>query len=107
MLIPHLETISPNDKPERMTKINRFTSPRMFVDHYVLLTGQSQRPHVHQENDKVYFVLEGEGLFQLGEEEHRLSVGEGCVAAAGVTHGVRNESPERLVVLVVMAPNPL
>lgn len=89
-----------------MTKINRYSSSRMFVDHYVLMSGESQRPHTHDGNDKVYFVLEGTGLFRLGEEEHRLGAGEGCVAAAGVLHGVRNESPDRLVVLVVMAPNP-
>ncbi len=89
-----------------MTKLNRFASARMFVDHYILLTGQAQRPHTHAENDKVYFVLEGRGVFQLGNEEYELSAGEGCVAVAGEIHGVRNESSERLVLLVVMAPNP-
>jgi len=106
MLIPHYETIPSVITSERMRKINRFSSPRMFVDHYVLESGQSQRPHVHDHSDKVYHVLEGRGTFQLGDEEYLLEAGEGCVARAGVVHGVRNDSPDRLVVLVVMAPNP-
>jgi quercetin dioxygenase-like cupin family protein len=90
----------------KMTKLNQFESSRMFVDYYLLEPGQEQKPHDHADNDKLYYVLEGKGLFLLGEEEHELAAGEGCVAEAGVPHGVRNHSDARLVVLVAMAPHP-
>jgi len=105
MLIPHHSAIPSLATSDRMRKINRFASERMFVDHYLLAPGGEQRPHIHDHNDKVYVVLEGTGTFQIGHEEHRLAAGEACVAPAGVLHGVRNDSQAALVLLVMMAPN--
>ena len=45
---------------EKMQKVNLFESHRMFADLYCLKPGQQQKPHTHSENDKIYFVLEGE-----------------------------------------------
>ncbi len=87
-------------------KANQFQSGRMFVDYYMLAPGDEQKPHVHADNDKLYFVLEGSGRFLVGDQEHLLGAGEGCVAGAGEPHGVRNDSGEHLVLLVVMAPHP-
>ena len=67
----------------KMVKANQFESNRMFVDYYLLDPGQEQKPHTHADNDKLYFVLEGRGTFLLGEHEHTIGAGEGCVAAAG------------------------
>jgi mannose-6-phosphate isomerase-like protein (cupin superfamily) len=90
----------------KMVKANQFESTRMFVDYYLLDPGHEQKPHSHADNDKLYFVLEGRGTFLLGEHEHTIGAGEGCVATAGQPHGVRNDSDARLVLLVVMAPHP-
>jgi mannose-6-phosphate isomerase-like protein (cupin superfamily) len=111
MLIPSytdlLRQIDPSKNDSgKMTKLNQFESNRMFVDYYLLEPGMEQKPHTHADNDKLYFVLEGKGLFLLGDEEHEIDAGRGCVAEAGVLHGVRNHTAARLVVLVAMAPNP-
>lgn len=90
----------------KLVKANQFESGRMFVDYYLLAPGDEQKPHTHADNDKLYFVLEGSGRFLVGDREHLLGAGEGCVAGAGEPHGVRNDSGERLVLLVVMAPHP-
>ncbi len=93
-------------RADKMNKINLFDEAQMFMDVYCLEPGQAQKPHAHAGAAKTYFVLEGEGVFQVGEEERKLGAGHAILAPAGIDHGVRNEGPERLVVLVSMAPNP-
>ena len=91
---------------ERMTKVTLFETRRFFCDLYCLEPGQAQKGHVHQGEDKVYFVLEGRGRFTVGAEEAELGAMETTLAPAGVPHGVVNPGPGRLVVLVFMAPHP-
>ncbi|MDB5036021.1 MAG: uncharacterized protein JWQ98_3262 [Chlorobi bacterium] len=91
---------------EKLVKINQFESDRMFVDYYFLRPGEEQKPHAHADSDKIYFVLEGNGTFLIGDGEHLLAAGEGAVAAAGKPHGVRNHTDRMLVLLVAMAPHP-
>jgi mannose-6-phosphate isomerase-like protein (cupin superfamily) len=91
---------------EKMQKVNLFETPRMFCDIYCLEPGQAQKPHAHAGADKVYFVLEGEGEFSVGEERRSLGPGHAILAPADVDHGVRNAGSAPLTVLVFMAPNP-
>ena len=91
---------------EKMQKVGLFASERFFCDLYCLETGQSQKAHAHAGSDKVYLVVEGSGRFRVGDEEVALRSGEAVMAPAGEEHGVSNDSGERLVVLVFMAPPP-
>ncbi len=91
---------------EKMQKVNLFETERMFADIYCLEPGQEQKRHAHSGADKVYFVIEGTGRFQIGDDERDLGPDQIVLAPADVEHGVRNESKTRLVVLVFMAPNP-
>jgi mannose-6-phosphate isomerase-like protein (cupin superfamily) len=91
---------------EKMKKNAIFDSPHLFYDAYCLLPGQSQKVHAHEGSDKVYYVLRGEGLFDVGGEEQSLNEGDAVIARAGDPHGVRNETQEELVLLVTMAPRP-
>ncbi|MFQ5780507.1 MAG: cupin domain-containing protein [Nitrospiria bacterium] len=92
--------------PEKMKKTKLFDTKRMFCDLYCFEPGQSQRPHLHEGEDKIYYVLEGEGLFQVGDEALTVRYGSAVLAPAGAMHGVVNQSTERLVLLVFMAPKP-
>ncbi|MFD3005724.1 cupin domain-containing protein [Thermus tengchongensis] len=92
--------------PEKMAKIPVFESERMFFDLYALLPGQAQKVHAHEGSDKVYYVLEGEVVVRIGEEEALLVPGMAALARAGEAHGVRNESANPALLLVVMAPKP-
>jgi quercetin dioxygenase-like cupin family protein len=93
-------------QPDRMAKIALATTPRAQLDLYCLEPGQTQKVHSHADQDKVYVVLEGRGRVTLGADEHVLGQGEALVAAAGVPHGVANESGARLLVLVFVSPPP-
>jgi quercetin dioxygenase-like cupin family protein len=77
---------------EKLLKIPVFQSEKMFFDLYALLPGQAQKAHAHAGSDKVYYVLEGEVVVRVGEEEALLVPGMAALAPAGEVHGVRNES---------------
>jgi len=90
----------------RMAKIALATTERAQLDLYCVAPGQAQKPHRHEDQDKIYYVLEGHGRFALGAEEERLDAGDALVAAAGVDHGLVNDGAEALLVLVVVTPPP-
>jgi mannose-6-phosphate isomerase-like protein (cupin superfamily) len=91
---------------EKMTKSNVFETERLFCDLYCFEPGQAQNPHTHEGSDKVYFVLEGRGRFQIGQEERELGEKQIALAPSGQRHGVSNPGPGRLVLLVLVAPKP-
>ena len=91
---------------EKMKKHNVFETPRFFCDVYCFEPDQVQKGHVHANEDKVYLVLEGQGTFRVGDQEHVLGPGQGTLAPAGEEHAVTNQSGAKLRVLVFMAPNP-
>ncbi len=92
--------------PDKMQKVSVFATSRLFQDVYCLEPGQAQKPHAHDGSDKTYLVLEGRGLFRVGADEREVLPGEAVMAPAAVEHGVSNPGPDRLVVLVTMAPPP-
>lgn len=91
---------------EKMTKTNIFETENFFCDIYCFEPGQSQKLHTHEGADKIYFVFEGEGLFQVGAERETLGEGFCILARSGLEHGVENSSNKRLTLLVFMSPNP-
>jgi quercetin dioxygenase-like cupin family protein len=92
--------------PAKMQKINLFETPRFFCDVYCLEPGQAQKPHRHDESDKVYAVLEGEVRASVGEQSSLLGPGDAVLAPGGVDHALENHGPARAAVLVFMAPRP-
>lgn len=92
--------------PDKMGKNSLFETDRLFCDLYCFDPGQAQTPHTHDGSDKIYFVVNGRGLFRIGQEEKELREGEIAMAPSGQRHGVSNPGPDRLVLLVFMAPKP-
>jgi quercetin dioxygenase-like cupin family protein len=91
---------------EKMKKVGLVDTPNLFCDAYCFEPGQEQAGHRHAVGDKLYFVISGSGHVRVGAEERDLGPGELACAPAGEEHGVRNPGPERLVLLVMMAPRP-
>jgi mannose-6-phosphate isomerase-like protein (cupin superfamily) len=91
---------------ERMAKIALAATDRVLLDLYCLAPGQSQRPHAHEGQDKIYYVVEGTGRVTVGGVEEPLAPGEATLAPAGAEHGLVNDGAVPLLVLVVVAPPP-
>ena len=87
-------------------KATLFSGELLMLGLNCLEPGQQQPLHDHADQDKCYYVLEGEGEFTVGEERRSCGPGHAVCAAAGAVHGVVNRGESRLVVLVAMAPPP-
>lgn len=90
----------------RWFKSTIFLSPNMLVGMDCLEPGQAQAPHSHAGRDKLYYVVEGEGEFTVGDETRRLGPGGLAWAPADTAHGVANVGAGRLTLLIAMAPEP-
>src|SRR5258706_15504593 len=93
-------------RPDKMAKIALAATPRAQLDLYCLEPGQDQKPHAHDDQDKIYLVLEGRGRVVVGAATETLEAGEAIVAPAGPAPGVGSAGTARLTVLGVGTPPP-
>ena len=93
-------------KPDKFYKTTLFRGDSLMLGLNCLEPGQSQAVHDHSDQDKFYAVLEGVGVFAVGEDEQQAGPGVVVWAPAGLAHGVRNEGAMRLVLLMGIAPPP-
>lgn len=91
----------------KMGKATLFESPRLLVGLNAFEPGQEHQLHSHAGQDKLYYVLEGEGRFLLDGRDLPMRAGDLLVAPDGVPHGVANSGMARLLVLAVLAPAPI
>ena len=87
---------------EKMQKVKLFGTGQMFLDVYCLEPGQSQKVHTHDNETKIYVVLEGTARFHVSSEVEDVGAGHAVLARPGEPHGVENVSGERVVLLVGM-----
>jgi mannose-6-phosphate isomerase-like protein (cupin superfamily) len=106
----HPAVIRPADHavyaPDKMGKSTLFASPRLLVGLNAFEPGQAHALHAHAGMDKVYSVVEGEGVFLLDGRELPMRAGDLLIAPEGVPHGVKNTGATRLLVLAILAPAP-
>ena len=87
-----------------MGKSTIYQSARLLVGLNAFEPGQSHALHAHVGMDKMYYVLDGEGIFLLEGRELPMQAGDLLVAPDGVPYGVKNTGTGRLLVLAVLAP---
>ena len=106
----HPSVIRPADHAvydtSKMGKSTIFESARLLVGLNAFEPGQEHALHAHAGQDKMYHVLEGDGVFLLEGRELSMHAGDLLVAPEGVPHGIRNTSARRLLVLAILAPAP-
>jgi mannose-6-phosphate isomerase-like protein (cupin superfamily) len=93
-------------RADKHFKTTLFQSNHLMIGLNCLEPGQAQPAHVHHSADKFYYIVEGRGLFQIGDETREVGVGIVVWAPADVSHGVENRSESRLTLLVGIAPPP-
>ena len=60
--------------------------------------------HVHSREDELFYVVEGEHIIQLGDQEHRLGPGDAIFAPRGIPHAQRRVEPGVGHELIVLTP---
>ena len=62
--------------------------------------------HKHDENEEVFYVLEGTASILIGEKWHHLSAGSFCLVPRGIMHDFRNEGSQPIRLLNFFLPGP-
>ena len=93
-------------RTEKMGKADLALAEGLFAGLNCFQPGQRHALHTHAGQDKLYYIVEGEGDVTVGSETSRVGPGDLVLARSGVEHAMANPGPERLVVMVVMAPPP-
>ena len=93
-------------RPDKMGKAELALSEHLFTGLNSFEPGQQHQLHTHAGQDKLYFVLQGEGDVTVGSQQARIGPGDLVLARAGEEHSLGNPGPGRLVVMVVMSPPP-
>ncbi len=78
----------------------------LAVWHGEIEPGGEAEEHVHEHMDQAFYVLEGECLFKLGGEEHRLGKGGFVFIPPRTPHRIVATGPRNLKLLIMMAPPP-
>jgi mannose-6-phosphate isomerase-like protein (cupin superfamily) len=78
-------------------------TPQFTAVHLELRPGESTPRHPAP-SDVFFYVLEGSGLIEVGEESAQLSRDIGLESAAGVMHRISNTGDSPLRLLVIRAP---
>jgi mannose-6-phosphate isomerase-like protein (cupin superfamily) len=60
--------------------------------------------HVHSNEDELFYVLEGEHVIEVGDEERRVGAGEAVFAPRGVPHAQRRVVAGEGRLLIVTVP---
>ena len=79
-----------------------FVAPRISLGLYVLPAGQPdpQRPHTE---DELYYVVSGDGMVRVGDENRPVTTGSMVYVGEGVEH-LFHSIIEDLTILVLFAP---
>jgi len=80
------------------------TDDRYYVFEGLAPAGAVVPPHIHQHEDEIVYVLEGEFEVQLGEEAFRLRAGESRYFPRHVVHGFTNVGAEPARTLFFVSP---
>lgn len=91
---------------EKFFKTTLFHADTLLLGVNCLEPGQVQKAHTHDDQDKFYYVVAGNGRFTLGDQQVTAGEGEVVWAPAGLLHGVTNSGKDRLTLLVGIAPAP-
>ena len=103
----------PTFSPPHHTK----TTDRKLIDeaagaqHFTLWHGEIEpggvaELHTHEEMEQTFIVLEGEGLFKIGNQEYRLGKGSIAFVPAKHPHQINSVGDTSLKILIFTAPPP-
>jgi mannose-6-phosphate isomerase-like protein (cupin superfamily) len=69
-----------------------------------LPVGMATTPHCHVKTEEIYYILEGRGRMQIGEETAEVGVGDAIAIPPGASHQITNAGEIALRFLCCCAP---
>lgn len=83
--------VDPKDSPSR----------RLTMGHTTIYPTGTTTGHTHDDMEEVYFVISGEGIMVVGEDEFEIKPGDGLYVPPGVFHTTYQKGNQPLSVLWV------
>ena len=66
--------------------------------------GERTKKHRHMRSDEIYFILEGRGRMEVGEEREEVSAGGAILIRKGEAHCIENIGTAPLRFLCICSP---
>ncbi len=79
-------------------------TPRFNFAIIEIAVGRELESHVHEGEDDAFYILEGEMIFALGDDEAIAGPGTFVLVPPGVEHGFRNDGEIPVRMLNIHAP---
>lgn len=70
----------------------------------VLPPGAAVTPHHHHQLEEIYYLVEGRGVMQVGDEEREVSAGDAVYIPRGQRHSLKNTGTEPIRMILVCGP---
>lgn len=117
--VTQVQTLSPDEDPRSLRArvadrdrlilrdtyrlIDAMNSPsqRLTMGHTTIYPTGTTTGHAHDDMEEVYFVISGEGVMVIGEEEFAIRAGDGLYVPPGVYHTTLQRGNLPLTVLWV------
>ena len=64
-------------------------------------SGGTNKVHVHDDQEQIYFVVEGEGIMVVGDEKEKVKQGDAIYLPVGIGHAFINDSEKSCVLLAI------
>ncbi len=81
---------------------DEFTGKARLCAKITLNQGCSIGYHEHGQEEEIYYILEGEGVFNENGQETVLGPGTATITGNGNSHSIRNDRPQPLVLMAVI-----
>ena len=85
------------------TKEDMYGHGKMFSQ-ITIEPGCSIGPHAHEHESELFYVIAGEGVFNVNGTEVTVGIGDVCICHGGESHWVENRGTEtlKLVALIIL-----
>jgi len=77
---------------------------RQSLAEAIVHPGESTFLHIHKSSEEIYYILEGEGLMFVGDEQSIVKKGDAIANLPGVSHKIKNTGDVPLVFLCICTP---
>ncbi|MFO0704144.1 MAG: cupin domain-containing protein [Patescibacteria group bacterium] len=57
--------------------------------------------HKNTGNEEIYYIISGEGVMKIDDEEHMVRPGDATIVHGGSSHGLQNNSDKEMKILVI------
>ncbi|AQQ10167.1 hypothetical protein L21SP3_01995 [Sedimentisphaera cyanobacteriorum] len=105
MIITKTKDTPFTENPHKVKAQKLYDKTTAQIIHLTLEQGESLRKHITPV-DVAFYVLEGKGLVEIGEESHEAEKDDIIESPKNIPHRWINTSDEKLRILVIKTPAP-